>query len=130
MGAKLLRLPDSKTGAKDVGLSDMAIELLQGLPRCGPYLLPGRTGKPISCHQKAWQAVREACGLDHLRLHDLRHTVGTHAAGAGLSMREIADLLGHKSLQSTQRYVNKITWMQQQNAQKVADVLMSEVSVK
>ena len=56
--------------------------------------------------------------------------MGTHAAGAGLSMREIADLLGHKSLQSTQRYVNKITWMQQQNAQKVADVLMSEVSVK
>lgn len=101
-----------------------------GLPRSGPYFLPGRTGNPVSGHQKAWQAIRNGAGLPGLRLHDLRHTVSNHAAAAGLSMREIADLLRHNSQQSTQRYVNKLTWKQHDNANRMANLLVNPEVVR
>ena len=129
-GAATLRLPDSKTRAKDAPLSDAVLTILAGLPRSGPYVLPGRTGNPVSGHQKAWQAIRNGAGLPGLRLHDLRRTVGNHAAAAGPSMREIADLLGHKSLQSTQRYVNKLTWKQHDNANRIVSLLVNPEVVR
>lgn len=61
--AATLRLPDSKMRAKDVPLSDAVLTILAGLPRSGPYVLPGRTGNPVSGHQKAWQAIRSGAGL-------------------------------------------------------------------
>ena len=123
LDAGTLSLPDSKTGAKTVVLSDAVCGLLAGLKRLEPYVLPGRQAKPVAGHQKAWQRIRKACGLEGVRLHDLRHTVGTHAAASGLSMREVADLLGHKSLQSTQRYVNRVSWLQKTNANRVATIV-------
>lgn len=101
-----------------------------GLPRSGPYVLPGRTGNPVSWHQKAWQAIRNGAGLPGLRLHDLRHTVGNHAAAAGSPMREVADLLGHKSLHSTQCYTNKLTWKQHDNASRMANLLVNPEVVR
>ena len=97
---------------------------------CGQWFSAGRTGNPVSGHQKAWQAIRNGAGLPGLRLHDLRHTVGTHSAAAGLSMREIADLFGRKSLQSTQRYVNKLTWKQHDNANRMANLLVNPEVVR
>lgn len=45
-------------------------------------------------------------------------------------MREIADLLGQKSLQSTQRYVNKLTWKQHDNANRMANLLVNPEVVR
>ncbi len=42
------------------------------------------------------------------------------AALGGLSLREVADLLGHKSTVSTMRYVNAANWKKKGNAEAVA----------
>lgn len=104
----LLRLPDhaAKTGARDVFLSDAALDVLRSLPRWSVYILPGRTGGPIEGLQKIWERVRASIGMRDVRLHDLRHTVGSLSDRAGLSQRQIADLLGHKQLSTTARYIN------------------------
>lgn len=39
-------------------------------------------------------------------LHTLRHSVATHLLQAGMPMEEIAAFLGHRSLESTQRYTH------------------------
>ena len=41
-----------------------------------------------------------------MRLHDLRHTVASVAAGAGLGLPVIGRLLGHKPAATTQRYAH------------------------
>jgi integrase len=42
-----------------------------------------------------------------LRLHDLRHGVGTYAGAAGLNAFLVRDMLGHRTMAMTGRYVSK-----------------------
>lgn len=102
----LLRLPDSKTGARDIHLPAEAMAILAGLPRTSIYIMPGETGGPIGGIQRIWRRVRKAAGIDDVRLHDLRHTVGSLGHRAGLNQRQIADLLGHRQMATTARYIN------------------------
>ena len=59
--------------------------------------------------QNAWRRLRVKAGLPNGRLHDFRHTTGTFAAQAGLNAFMVRDLLGHKTMAMTGRYVEKAT---------------------
>lgn len=103
-----LSLPDSKAGAMVHPIPPEAVAILQDLPRSSIYVLPGLTGGPLGGHQKMWRRLRASIGLDGVRLHDLRHTAGSYAHAAGLSQREIADLLGHKQMSTAARYIHGV----------------------
>ena len=49
-----------------------------------------------------------AAGLDDVRLHDLRRTVMTSAAAAGVGTHILRDLLGHKTTAMADRYVRAV----------------------
>ena len=57
--------------------------------------------------EKAWGRIRKAAQLDDVRLHDLRHTVGTHADQSGANAFLVRDLLRHQNPSMTGRYVNR-----------------------
>ena len=104
-----LRLSDSKTGSKLVPLGAPALELLAGLPKAedNPYVLPGTTpGKHFVGLQKAWQRLRGQAELSDVRLHDLRHSFASVAAGMGESLVLIGSLLGHTDMATTARYAH------------------------
>lgn len=48
--------------------------------------------------------AKDAAGMPHVRLHDLRHTYASWLAQGGASLAAIRDLLGHSSLAVTSRY--------------------------
>jgi integrase len=56
--------------------------------------------------ETAWQRIRTAAKFDDVRLHDLRHTVGIYAGQSGANAFLVRDLLRHKNLSMTGRYVN------------------------
>ena len=56
--------------------------------------------------EAAWHRIRTAAKLDDVRMHDLRHTVGTYAGQSGANAFLVRDLLRHKNLAMTGRYVN------------------------
>lgn len=53
---------------------------------------------------KPWQKVVLEAGLKDFRFHDLRHTAASYLAMNGAGLREIADILGHKTLSMVHRY--------------------------
>jgi integrase len=109
LGDGLLRLPDSKTGAKTVQLGEAAVTILKGMTRqpfnrhviCGTF-----AGKPLADLQPFWQRVRARAGLKDVRLHDLRHTYASVAVAAGQGLPMIGKLLGHSQVQTTARYAH------------------------
>ena len=50
--------------------------------------------------------VRKYAGLEGVRLHDLRHSYASLAAGRGVSLHMIGKLLGHKVPTTTARYAH------------------------
>ena len=108
LGEGILRLLDSKTGGKEVILSTEAIEILKTLPSGqSEYVFPGKGGmKPIQGLQKIWERIRKKASLGDVRLHDLRHTFASIAVSNGVPLYEVGKLLGHASIQSTQRYAH------------------------
>lgn len=105
--ARLLRLPDSKTGAKAIPLNALALRILAGIPKKdgNPYVIAGEDGQPIVNLNKTWNRIRKKAGLPGVRIHDLRHTF----ASLGLTYAQVPlegmrDLLGHSTVKTTEIY--------------------------
>lgn len=105
----VLRLPDSKTGAKVIHLPAAARQILASIDqRSGnPFVIWGRVdGAPLVNASKPWLQVRKRAGLDDVRLHDLRHTFASVAVSGGASLPLIGKILGHKQPATTARYAH------------------------
>jgi len=58
-----------------------------------------------TCIVAAWKKVIKSSGIKDFRFHDLRHTCASYLAMNGASLIEISEILGHKSLKTTERYL-------------------------
>jgi integrase len=131
----LMFLPDSKTGRKTLYLSDVALNILEDIPKVAgnPHIIPGsKKGEPRADLKRPWAAIARAAGLveapkkpdpkakdeavrkrkrvfaarPSVRLHDLRHTFAATGAGSSLGLPVIGKLLGHSQARTTQRYAH------------------------
>jgi integrase len=100
----------SKNGkSRHVPLSKAALEILNQLPRFEGclYVVPNvQTLKPQVQLHRAWNNARIAAGLPDLRMHDLRHSMASNMVNSGRSIYEVAKVLGHSQLKTTQRYAH------------------------
>lgn len=83
-------------------------QLPQALPQALPhdYLFASQDGQRPSAIRQAWETACRRAGLTDFRFHDLRHSAASYLAMSGASLLEIAAILGHKTLQMTQRYAH------------------------
>ena len=56
--------------------------------------------------REAWTFAVQRAGITNFRFHDLRHSAASYLAMGGASLAEIAEVLGHKTLQMTKRYTH------------------------
>ena len=56
--------------------------------------------------RKAWASALRRADVKNFRWHDLRHSAASYLAMNGASTREIAEILGHKTLQMSMRYAH------------------------
>ncbi|HHT9843886.1 TPA: tyrosine-type recombinase/integrase [Legionella pneumophila] len=62
-------------------------------------------GQPVSrMNATAWRKARERVHLEHVRVHDLKHTFGRRLRAEGVSFEDRQDLLGHRSGRITTHY--------------------------
>jgi integrase len=110
----VITLRETKAGRpQTVVMNAPARQVLKGLhkAKASPWVLPSTLDakRPLSSTaiEQAWQRIRAAAKLEDVRLHDLRHTVGTYAGQSGANSFLVRDLLRHKNLAMTGRYVNR-----------------------
>lgn len=119
-----LTLPDSKVGGRVVHLADPVLEALRQMRNNQEWIIPTLAGTPMRYPFEHWKVIREELGLHEVRLHDLRHTVGSLAHMSGLSQREIAELLGHRQLRTTERYLHVYDDRKRQAANRAASIIL------
>jgi len=76
--------------------------------RSNHWLFPNRKGGPLSIDfvQRIYNLAKLRAGIQKGKgIHTLRHCFATHLLEAGVDLVTIKTLLGHNSLQSTQRYL-------------------------
>jgi len=70
------------------------------------FVFPSIKGdKPYEI-KKPWLAAIDRAGIKDFRFHDLRHSAASYLAMNGASLAEIAEVLGHKTLQMVKRYAH------------------------
>lgn len=69
-------------------------------------------GRPVPAKitvQKHIRLAREACGLEHVHVHDVRHSAASEMINAGVDLYTVGAVLGHRDSRSTQRYAHLAT---------------------
>lgn len=116
-GERLTTAPKTDAGRRVVHLpAQIAAAIAVHLDRyVGPdgdalvFTGPRSTGLRRASFYKEWDRARTRTGLDHVRLHDLRHAAGTLAAQTGATTRELMARLGHATPAASHRYQHAAT---------------------
>ena len=106
-----LYLTDSKTGAKTVYLSDVAMGLLEQARELSDdtvLFFPSLKSVPMSYAAvlSAWKRLRFHAELEDVNIHDLRHSYASFALQSGEHLLTIGQLLGHSEASTTLRYAH------------------------
>ncbi len=101
-------MPDEVAGCLLRLLSEYHPDVVEPDPTALVFAHPV-TGDPLG-HRLIYERLRAAlktAGLDELfAWHNLRHSYGTALAGQGVPMRTLQEWMGHKDIQTTQRYAD------------------------
>ena len=102
------RIPDPKNGEPlTVPLVGEVVGLLKERRQlgAGEWVFPGdgKSGHLVE-PKMAWKRILERAGIENLRLHDLRRTLGSSMAAAGVNTITTARTMGHKTLSMALRY--------------------------
>jgi integrase len=101
------RIPVTKNGdPQTVMLSPETVEILQARQGVNDvWVFPGNGASGhLEEPKKAWKRLLDRAGLDNLRIHDLRRTLGSWQAKTGASLVIIGKSLNHKSPSTTAVY--------------------------
>jgi len=108
-GRNMITLHDTKNGERR-GVPLVGIARIRLLERSkvrrlnNPYVFPAPSSPEPMDFQSAWDWAVKRADLTDFRMHDLRHTAASELAMAGATTAELAEILGHKTLQMVKRY--------------------------
>lgn len=126
MTNRIWHIPETKNGSSlNVPLIPQAVDVLRKLKKeaNSEWVFPssGKTGHFVE-PKKGWKSLLQKAQIKDLRLHDLRRTLGSYEAMAGVNLPTISRTLGHASYQATQVYARL-------NVETVRDAMSSAVNL-
>ncbi len=109
-------LHETKNGERRaVAITGHALELLKELSKVrridsnllfpSKEITPQKPQKPMDL-RAPWETAVKKAELEDFKFHDLRHSAASYLAMNGASLAEIAEVLGHKTLQMVKRYAH------------------------
>jgi integrase len=111
---RVVRVPRTKSGKPlALPLNETAYAALQRLwtergdsPFVFAHAEGANAGQAIQDLKKGFATAVENAGIEDFRWHDLRHTFASWLVMRGASLRAVAELLGHQTMQMTMRYAH------------------------
>lgn len=73
--------------------------------------------------KSAWRRAREQAGMEHVNFHDLRHSCASIMLGFGVDLYTISKVLGHSTVQTTQRYAHLQVDAQRNALEKIGNLI-------
>ena len=110
---RVLTIPRSKHGGtRHVPLSDEAVEILKAIRTetrvvsawCFPSQNPATHIDPQNFYRRVYLPAVGKAGIKDMTWHTLRHTCASRLVMAGVDIRTVQEVLGHKTLAMTTRY--------------------------
>lgn len=100
---------DTKNGEnRAVPITGLALDVIKEFSKIrqinSKLVFPHKDGKKPMDLRWYWDKVVESAKLEDFVFHDTRHCAGSNLAMDGASLIEIADILGHKTMQMVKRY--------------------------
>lgn len=91
-------------------------------------VFPSEVGTPLEQGRvhKHWSKAVEKAGIPRYRIYDLRHTVATHLTMAGMSAREVAEILGHSNASLVLEVYGHVAPSTQRKAANLMDTLLRQ----
>ena len=98
----------TKTGAvRSVPIHGEALELLRTkiYRNDTPLIFPSKKNPSVAFDFRApFEAAVKRAGIEDFRWHDLRHSAASYLIRAGINLRIVGEILGHKNISMTMRY--------------------------
>lgn len=128
------RIPTTKNGEpQTVHLSAEAVDILRNrkAASAGVWVFPGSgaTGHLVE-PKKAWGRVLERAGIENLRIHDLRRTLGSWQAKTGASLAIVGKSLNHKSPSTTAIYARLDLDPVRESVDRATSAMLTAAGVK
>jgi len=89
-----------------------------------PWVFCDRKGDRIGAIKRSFATACKRAGIEDFHPHDLRHTCAAWLVQAGVSIREVAELLRHSDIRVTMRYAH----LAPDNVRAAVEVLDGNVS--
>jgi len=106
---ELLTVMESKSGsARHVPLNQIAVSTLRAIPRrlnC-PWVFYNDEASMRQQLPRQWEGWLAEAKIENFHWHDLRHTFASRLVMAGVDLYAVKELLGHHSIEMTQRYAH------------------------
>ncbi len=107
----VITLHETKNGERRIlPLAGYALTLIKELANSRPpdcdWVFPGNDRKAPVDIRTPWENALKRAGISDFKFHDLRHSCASYLAMDGASLAEIAEILGHKTLQMVKRYAH------------------------
>lgn len=113
---RIVNLADTKTGeGRHIPLNDAALAAFRSLEenkKISKFVFLRKAGhgagegERLKSPREWFEDAIEEAKIEDFTWHDLRHTFASRLVMAGVDLRTVADLLGHKHIQMTIRYAH------------------------
>lgn len=115
--------PKSDTSVRIIPMTEYATELCMRMKpqNAAAYVLTGTEAfmEPRALQYRL-EKYTQACGLEGVHFHTLRHTFATRAVEVGFEIKSLSEILGHASVKITlDRYVHSSLELKRNNMQKL-----------
>ena len=92
--------------AREIPMNQMTFRTLLKVRKNAksPYVFCKKNGSPYRDIREGFTNALKKAGIKNFRFHDLRHTFASHLVMAGVDLKTVQELLGHKTFEMTLRY--------------------------